>query len=522
MRVRIGKSVMALACVAMIAALAGRASADPWSFGVMGDTQWSGSDSTGNNINSVAVNQTKACNSAFVAAGVDFVIQVGDLTDTGTTAGLQTRLDCNAALTAADIAFYGLRGNHEDNSASKTFFQANYIPSTTPSATVALAPDGISYSVTHNGTKVVLLDILTADSTAAMNSATTWMSGQLSAADHTQAFVFQHKNLLGQNHKDNAFGSNNDANPTQQNNFYAALQDNGVRYNISGHDHIHYRGEVTSPDGASKVQEIICASDSYKYYTPSTPSSSRDMPVAEQLYETGYYIYTVDGPRVTGQYYHCTPLANGDVPANPVWKLGETFGYSLNGREFTVPQGASYTAVQDTSALAGGTTTAKILSGTNGSTVKEYLGRATTKLVDTGWTAKADAPNNAGLYSDALTLWGMTDVDRSTTDTFILQMSYDASVSAAELTSGSFGLETLTGGNWTPAGSHDLGDHPYNAAETYALGDCGFDSSTHTVWAVVNHDGQFAAGARAVPEPGTIILFGIGALAAAAFLRRKA
>ena len=36
------------------------AMADAWSFGVMADTQWSGSDPTGNNINSVAVNQAKA------------------------------------------------------------------------------------------------------------------------------------------------------------------------------------------------------------------------------------------------------------------------------------------------------------------------------------------------------------------------------------------------------------------------------------------------------------------------------
>ncbi len=31
---------------------------------------------------------------------------------------------------------------------------------------------------------------------------------------------------------------------------------------------MHNRSIVTSPDGASKVNQIICASDSYKFYTP--------------------------------------------------------------------------------------------------------------------------------------------------------------------------------------------------------------------------------------------------------------
>src|SRR5664279_3273801 len=114
-------------CAALALSATSSAFATPFTFGVMGDTQWSGTDSTGNNINTVAVNQAKACNDQFVKAGVDFVVQVGDLTDTGTTAGLQTRLDANSALTNAGIAFYGLRGNHEDTTAAQTFFNNNYI-----------------------------------------------------------------------------------------------------------------------------------------------------------------------------------------------------------------------------------------------------------------------------------------------------------------------------------------------------------------------------------------------------------
>ena len=48
-----------LCLVLLICSLQVRAA--KWSFGVIADTQWSGTDPTGNNINSVAVNQIKAC-----------------------------------------------------------------------------------------------------------------------------------------------------------------------------------------------------------------------------------------------------------------------------------------------------------------------------------------------------------------------------------------------------------------------------------------------------------------------------
>ena len=120
------------------------AQAEAFSFGVMGDTQWAGSDPTGNNVNTVAVNQIKACNDAFVAAGVKFVVQVGDLTDTGSDASLQTRLNANSALNTAGIAFYGLRGNHESSTSNQTFFQNKYIPTSSAAATIAKGTDNTS------------------------------------------------------------------------------------------------------------------------------------------------------------------------------------------------------------------------------------------------------------------------------------------------------------------------------------------------------------------------------------------
>lgn len=487
-------------------------SATAFKFGVMADTQWSGSDPTGRNVNTVAVNQINACNQAFINAGVDFVVQVGDLGDNGSLASLQTRLDCNAALNTAGIAFYGLRGNHEDNSAGQTFFQNNYIPTSTASAVVARSTDNTSYSVTYKNTKLVLLDILTADSPSALTSATSWMSDQLSAADHTQAFVFSHKNLLGQNHKDNLFGSSNDANPTQQNAFLKALNDNGVRYEISGHDHIHHRSLVASPDGLSKVQEIICASDSYKYYTPGTPYSSRETPIAQQMNKTGYYIYTIDGPKVNVDYYSSTPLSNGDVnPAAP-FTLQESFGYSLNGQEFLVARGASYSTVQDS--FEG--TVARILGGSNGSTANTYDGRATTKTVDTGWTSRVE-----GNASSTLTLWGMANNMGSTvTDTYALSMSCDPTLLSG---TGTLGLVTKdAAGNWVRAVDVNAGGTKSFIAgaydSSYGLGTYGYDASTNTAWAVVNHNGDFAV--SIVPEPSAIVALSIGCVGLLARRRR--
>ncbi|MBK8477525.1 MAG: metallophosphoesterase [Opitutaceae bacterium] len=519
------------------------AQAEAFSFGVMGDTQWSGSDPTGNNVNTVAVNQIKAVNTQFVAAGVDFVVQVGDLCDSNgsNNAALQTRLAANSGLNSAGIAFYGLRGNHESGSGSKTYFQQNYIPASTAAATVAIAPDGASYSVNHNGTKVVLLDISLAGSTSLQPAATTWMGSQLSAADHTQGFVFTHKNLLGQNHKDSYFGGSNDANPDLQNAFFAAAAGNGVKYVISGHDHMDYRSQVTSPNGLASVQQIITASDSYKYYDPQGPYSPRETPISGELDQTGYYIYTVDGPRVTGKYYGVTPLANGDVPANPDWKLKEVFGYSLNGAAKLVARGASYAM---THSMTAGTsygesgyvgTTMAILAGTNASAATTADGRATSKDVNVGWAPAAHGP--AGAESDVLTLWGMSDLSPTgatvdKTDSYALSLTFAADqIAPAALAAGDVGIAGRdASGNWFNATTLNYGGNTefvfgaWNSS--YPLGTYGIDLSSAggpTAWAVLNYAGEFAVTSlTAIPEPSTYAaLFGAAALSFVGFRRQR-
>ncbi len=337
-----------------------------------------------------------------------------------------------------------------------------------------------------------------------------WISSQLDIANRgtEHAFVLSHKGLMGEGSLDSLFGDSPDSEPDDQNIFYASLMDNGVKYMISGHDQMHNRALVESPDSLSDVEQIISAGAGTESYDPAPLTyfgevKKRETPLSQELLNIGYYIYTVDGPRVTVDYY------SGSVD-NFVKK--ETWGYSNNGQQFLIPQGGSYKVVSDRF----NNTTAKILNGENNSAATDYTPeeiddngtpgdtrddiilsapRPLVKSVNTGWVEKPAKDRNR-FGSDILSLWGMADVGTEQTDTYVLSMSYNFRT-GWHFRGGLFGIAALDSrGRWRNAVDLNFGGKrrfilgPYKPR--YKLGTYGIDPSTKTVWAVVNYNADFA------------------------------
>ena len=394
---------------------------------------------------------------------------------------------------------------------------------------------GLSYFFDVGNMRFVLLDQFTpADSLNAAGSAyslNTAMAAQQSWIDSTlagrpagtHAMVFGHKGLMTQSHQDVLFGdcaapgavtvTLNDGSSKSfvgspgMDGFIASLQANKVRYYVCGHDHMHVRNQVATMDGSAKVIELVGASNSNKFYYPEYPKSNdelfcakkRDTLFNEELNSVGYTIVTVDGANLTMDFYSApaypSPFQDGDFSSTPTltfsWR--ESFGYSLNGKQFVIPAGSTYTTVQDTS-TSGAATVAKILAGSNGNAAVDPAGRMFSADVNTGWMA---ANKTA---SDILLLQGMSaQMGSKQTDIFAISLSYDKTkVSDAQIQAGAVALVTPDGnGNWANAASLNFGGvkkfvpGPWKSG--YALGSYGIDTATNTVWAVINFNGYFAA-----------------------------
>jgi hypothetical protein len=532
------KTVLLKLCVAaaLVAAVARPALAAPWKFAIMSDTQWPTSPD-GKNPNSVAVNVVRHLNERFVAEGVKFVVQVGDLTDNGSILALDTRATFAQALYDAGIGYYPLRGNHESSTGAAAEFRRifpqtrtgvnNQTPAdalvttavygvppavTTPPFGVgtgfASYPGagggyaGLFYSFDFENARFVLVDQFT-PSPAVSHSVldagqVAWVADRLaSRPGGTHAFVFGHKGIITENHADTLFGGDPSVNTTLANQYVAALAQNGVRYHVGGHDHMHNRALVASPDGTSAIQNVITASDSFKFYIPQNPPVDvkydhppRETPLAQELFTVGYYLVTVDGPRVTVDYWASPNGCNGDcdetldvIPYS--FTKRETFGYSLNGQEFLVAQGGSYTAVADT--FQG--TEARILGGVNGSGRADWAGRPLAHAVNTGW-----AERGCGAASATLSLWGMSSMveglEAGETDPFVLSMSFARGHGHWQLGTGSFGIQVRdASGAWVAAAHGDDVVGPWKAG--YPLGTYGVDPATRTAWAVVDRQGDY-------------------------------
>lgn len=528
----------------------------PWSFGVMDDTQWTCStDPAGNNPNRVATSIIDQLNSQFITAGVKFVIQVGDLADETSDNAIRARAAAAQPLLGAGIGFFPMRGNHEVRATSTNQygipqFQASF-PQTrgvgntfgafnfnSPNS-IGADLNGMSYSfdygIAGNTARFVVIDPWATPSMHAtvgkydygcsIADQQAWIDSRLDVNNRgtTHAFAFSHQPVMAEHHQDTPFAGNTATNPAMQNAFFASLQANGVRYYICGHDHIHQRSLVASPDGRSSVEEIIGVSDSSKFYLPKATNDIgwagqkyRETSLAQERGAVGYYIYTVDGPRVNADYYsddHGCWESDDQYPAGTTgdgftnqvtprfhFVKKETFGYSLNGRRFLIGQGSSYTGVVDSVAKGEAYgeyyrgTAARILAGVNNSTNSDSTGRALIREIDTGWSP-------AALASDILTLWGLGDLGTHRTDAFVLSLSYDpAAMPASAIRAGEVGLVARVSqtANWAVAVNLNDGGTPKFVLGPWTgrceLGTWGVDTNSATAWAVVNHAGDFAVG----------------------------
>lgn len=514
-----------------------------WSFGVMSDTQWTTADD-GKNPNTVAVDITNQLNAQFIAKGVKFVVAAGDLTDNGSVAALDTRVQFAQALYEAGIGFFPLRGNHESSKTAAAEFlrvfpqtrngqqnatprdafiahwdDVNTLPSepkglpfavgsnfTSPSPALA----GLSYAFDYENARVLLLDQFTpadgsANSIAAQQD---WINTTLSVRSAgSHGFVFAHKPLIAENHADTLFGNDPSKNPTGQDAFITSLAKNGVRYLISGHDHLHNRALVATTDGTSaSVQDIILASDSSKFYQPAATAIdvkynvpafdlTRETPLAQELNTVGYYIVTITDQRANVDFYSAAANPNsGSLQTTPILNFTkrESFGYGLNGKEFVIAPQASYASVRDSF----GTTTVEILAGSNLSSEVDGNGRRFSKIVGTAWSSPTCATASA-----ILNLWVTGALGTGQTDTYALSLSYDPSVAnTALINRGALGIATKdANGDWVNAvdknfaGTKRFVLGPYQRGAE--LGTYGVDLATHTAWAVLNHSSEFAVAA---------------------------
>lgn len=515
-----------------------------WKFGVMADSQWKTGIYQGVPVEdpaSCATTIIDALNDQFIQHGCKFVVQVGDLVDKESVDGvrtLPTREEHARALYKKHIGFFPVRGNHEASAMAATeipvlfpqtlgrgrnLFGAENFQSPVLSVGYSASDSlkGLTYMFDYNNVRCVLIDQFIRPDVSNYNGEPSyannavdqleWVNSVLSNnSPERHAFVFAHKNLIGQNHKDNLFGNELTSNPDARDYFLESLYNNGVRYYLSGHDHMHHYSKVFSGDGLSSVGQIICSSNSYKFYIPREGDDGRETPLDQELYTIGYYIVTVDGPRVTVDFYSSSHgMDYNDVslsapPDNFCFYLRDTFGYSLNGSEFEVAQGESYTKVTDSYQK----TTANILSGVNGNTETDYLGRSLSKIVNTGWSEPDTVDGAAG---KVLSLWGMADNlslydtdlvgllpdsnESQTTDTFTLSMACKRLQKHPEQLKKNFCIAARNGSQWVNAvdlntgGTKKFIEGPWK--ESYGLGTWGVDSESGSVWAVINHDGDF-------------------------------
>lgn len=123
----------------------------------------------------------------------------------------------------------------------------------------------------------------------------------------------------------------------------------------------------------------------------------------------------------------------------------------------------------------------------------------------------SSTPIGMGVSANPLAISQYLSLTGTESDVFTLSLNYNGTATdpVIQWWDGSSWVNAVLGN--TGGTANFIGDTPYDAAIHFSLGNYGFDSTTNTAWAVLNHNSEFVV----VPEPGTwfLVSVGLGALA---------
>lgn len=510
-----------LTCLVILGATlcAAPVQADSFRFGIMNDTQGAGPSST----NGVSVRLMGPVVARMVNEhSIDILIHVGDLTEDGSPVEFDQWLTTAGPLYDANIKIYPIRGNHDVRSeieitAYDPLFGEVTIEDTaiwdskfphldpaSPSYSVERGP-GASYAFTYKNTRFVALDMYGTIPTQVI----TWLtSQQKGTAEHF--FIYTHEPLFGRS-REGVVGDN----PLRLQ-LFLAMANNGAEAYFSGHDHQYSRSAAVF-EGNYLMQHYVLGSNSEKYYRFENGINVGEEVGFKQINDqVNYSIVTIDGAFVTiEQYMSDHPDASyPDQVWTPNWYLADRITYSTNGNIYAVEAGGSFAGLSSDAPASPGFigTSAQILAGNN-DTFETLLtspdpGEIPEEVVygnqvNFGWRVKDalkshdddDDDDDDIVVSDIMSLDGMADAPNSQTDVFVLAMSYDDSV-IKKKDETKLRLGCYLNREWEEAVEANVGDdeHFVEGAwdESYGLGMHGVDIETDTVWAVLNHNCDFA------------------------------
>ena len=156
-------------------------------------------------------------------------------------------------------------------------------------------------------------------------------------------------------------------------------------------------------------------------------------------------------------------------------------------------------------------------------TQAELLAGTASGVKDVEMAFDTIAPGGFSAVNDALRVSDVVSLTGTGGDLIVLQLTYDESMLNG-LAEGDLRLGWLRSGEWVLAiDGNSSGSIAmfYGGAyqDGYTLGAYGVDTTSNTVWAVIDHNSEFAV--AAVPEPSTIALLGAVGLAFVVFRRRR-